>query len=161
MTRRGLWTINIVILVLLLSSAVVIYRLNSRAASFMLSCSSELFHHQASGQDRRHYLLVDLVSNEGQAQINYRYFDYEGNLAGTLSMKGTVDSIDTENQIYDISVTTKKEFLASDHSKVPQHLAYLSYVSSLNLNKKGLHSLSLQVIERDEAKDYADRKSVV
>jgi hypothetical protein len=155
MTRSRLWAINIMILVLLLASMGIIYRLTTRMPSFMLSCSSELFHRKSAAQDRRHYLLVDLVSNKGQAQINYRYFDYEGNLAGTLSMKGTVDRVDTENQIYDISVTTKKEFLASHNSKVPQHLAYSSYVSSLNLNKKGLHSLSLQVIERDEVKDYA------
>ncbi|QDE32730.1 MULTISPECIES: hypothetical protein [Shewanella] len=155
MSRSRLWVVNIIILVLLLSSVAIIYRLTIRVPSFMLSCSSELFHHQTAEQDRRHYLLVDLVSNDGQAQINYRYFDYEGNLAGTLSMTGTVDDIDTDNQIYDISVTTKEEYLSSNPQDIPEHLSYLSYVSSLNLNEKGLHSLRLQVLKRDEAKDYA------
>ena len=154
MSRSRLWVINIIVLVLLLSSVAIIYRLTMRVPSFMLSCSSELFHHQTAEQDSQHYLLVDFVSNDGQVQINYRYFDYEGNIAGRLSMTGTVESIDTENQIYNISVTTKEEFLSNNLQEIPAHLSYLSYVSSLNLNEKGLHSLRLQVLKQNETKDY-------
>ncbi|MBB1383668.1 hypothetical protein H5071_17435, partial [Shewanella sp. SR41-2] len=86
MARKGLWAINIVILLCLLASIGAIYSLTSKAPSFMLSCSSELFNHEVGTVDSDHYLLVDLVSKDGLAQINYRYYDLEGNSAGTLAM---------------------------------------------------------------------------
>ena len=155
MARKGLWLINSVILLCLLACIGTIYSLTSKAPNFMLSCSSELFNHQPGEADHNHYLLVDLVSKDGLAQINYRYFDLSGNSAGTLAMTGKVNRIDTQRQIYDISVTTKQEYLGSKNVYKPEHYEYLSYVSGINLNKNGMHSLTIQVLERDEAKDYA------
>lgn len=155
MARKGLWVINIVILLCLLASIGGIYSLTSKTPSFMLSCSSELFNHEVGAADSDHYLLVDLVSKDGLAQINYRYYDLEGNSAGILAMTGRVNRIDAQRQMYDISVTTKQEYLGGGSLDIPAHYEYLSYVSGINLNKNGMHSLSLQVLERDEAKDYA------
>ena len=155
MTRTWRWIINIIIIMFLLSCTIALYKLTYRAPSFMLSCSSELFNRQASEQDNNHYLLVDMLSKEGQAQINYRYFNLDGSSAGTLSMQGQVNNIDTDNQIYDISVTTKQESLLAENQKVPEHFKYQSYVSRLNLNKKGMHNLSIQILELDKARDYA------
>ncbi|MGS0681278.1 hypothetical protein ACVBIL_08970 [Shewanella sp. 125m-7] len=155
MTRTWRWAINIIILLALLTCVAVIYQLTAKQPSFMLSCSSELFHRQEMNQDSKHYLLVDLFSKEGQAQINYRYFDLDGNPAGSVSMQGQVNQVDIDNQHYDISVKTKQEFPHTDLKQAPEHYKYLSYVSSLNLNKKGMHNLSVQVLERDENKDFA------
>ena len=155
MTKACRWAINITILALLLGCIGVIYKLTSKTPSFMLNCSSELFNHQQAKQDINHYLLVDLLSKEGQVQINYRYFNLDGSLAGTLSMQGVVNSVDTDNMIYDISVKTKQETPLTGNKQTPEHYKYLSYVSSLNLNKKGMHNLSIQVLERDETKDFA------
>lgn len=155
MTRKGLWIINIVILLCLIGCVGMIYSLTSKPANFMLSCSSELFNHGVAGADRDHYLLVDLVSKDGLAQINYRYYDLEGNSAGTLAMKGKVNKVDTERQMFDISVTTKQEYTGEKGQGTPEHFEYLSYISGLNLNQSGMHSLSVQVLERDETKDYA------
>ena len=155
MTRKGLWAINIVVLVCLLGCVGVIYSLTTKPANFMLSCSSELFNHQAGKADSDHYLLVDLVSKDGLAQINYRYYDLEGNSAGTLSMTGKVNKVDTERQMFDISVTTKQEYVGAKGQATPEHYEYLSYISGIHLNKNGMHSLSVQVLERDETKDYA------
>ena len=133
----------------------MIYQLTAKQPSFMLSCSSELFNRQKMNQDSQHYLLVDLFSKDGQAQINYRYFDLDGNSAGSVSMQGHVNQVDIDNMFYDISVKTKQEFTHSNQEQAPEHFKYLSYVSSLNLNKKGMHNLSVQVLERDENKDFA------
>jgi hypothetical protein len=70
-------------------------------------------------------------------------------------MTGRVNRIDAQRQMYDISVATKQEYLGGGSLDIPAHYEYLSYVSGINLNKNGMHSLSLQVLERDETKDYA------
>ncbi|MGX9462885.1 hypothetical protein ACWXWU_16855 [Shewanella sp. A14] len=155
MTRKGLWAINIVILVCLFACVGAIYSLTSKTPDFMLSCSSELFNHEVGSTDRDHYLLVDLVSKDGLAQINYRYYNLEGNSAGTLAMAGKVNKVDAERQMFDISVTTKQEYSGQKNQVPPVHYSYLSYISGLNLNKNGMHSLSVQVLDRDETKDYA------
>ena len=155
MTRKGLWVINIVVLVCLLGCMAAIYQLSAKPNNFMLSCSSELFNHGVEGVDSDHYLLVDLVSKDGLAQINYRYYDLEGHSAGTIAMTGHVDSVDIERQMFAVSVTTKNEYAGIKDQKTPEHYEYLSYISGLNLNKSGMHSLSVQVLERDETKDYA------
>lgn len=155
MSRHWRWAINIIILGILLTCVGVIYKLTVKPPSFMLNCSSELFNRQQSQQDDKHYLLVDLISKDGQAQINYRYFDLKGNSTGSVSMQGQVNSVNLDNMFYDISVKTKQEFPHSNLETAPEHYKYLSYVSSLNLNKNGMHNLSVQVLERDEGKDFA------
>ncbi|PMG74452.1 hypothetical protein BCU84_18675 [Shewanella sp. 10N.286.51.B7] len=156
MVKNWRWVINIIILTILLSCIGVIANLTaSSSPSFMLSCSSELFNHHNDQQDSNHYLLVDLLSKDGQVQVHYRYFNIDGSSAGTVSMQGKVNSIDTENMIYDISVNTKQESPLAEHQQVPEHYRYLSYVSNLNLSRDGMHNLSLQIIEQDKAKDFA------
>ncbi|GIU53691.1 MULTISPECIES: hypothetical protein [Shewanella] len=155
MTRTWRWVINIIILALLISSIGVIASLTSSSPSFMLSCSSELFNRNNDQQDSNHYLLVDMLSKDGQAQVHYRYFNIDGSSAGTLSMQGQVNHIDTENMIYDISVNTKQESPMAENQQPPKHYQYLSYVSNLNLTRDGMHNLSVQIIEQDEAKDFA------
>lgn len=155
MTRKGLWVINIVVLVSLLGCMAMIYSLSAKPANFMLSCSSELFNHEVGVADSDHYLLVDLVSKDGLAQINYRYYDLQGNSAGTISMAGKVNKVDTQRQMFDIAVTTKQENVGLKGQEKPEHYEYLSYISGIHLNKNGQHSLSVQVLERDDTKDYA------
>ena len=98
---------------------------------------------------------MDLLSKDGQAQVHYRYFNIDGSSAGTVSMQGKVNSIDTDNMIYDISVNTKQESPLAENQQPPEHYQYLSYLSNLNLNRDGMHNLSVQIIEQDEAKDFA------
>ncbi|GIU28302.1 MULTISPECIES: hypothetical protein [unclassified Shewanella] len=155
MSRTWRWAINLTILLILLVCVGVIYKLTAKQPGFMLSCSSELFNRQQTQQDSKHYLLVDLFSKDGQAQINYRYFDLEGNSAGSVSMQGQVNKVDLDSMLYDISVKTKQEYPHSDLKQAPEHYKYLSYVSNLNLNRDGMHNLSVQVLERDENKDFA------
>ncbi len=155
MIKPWAWAVNIIVLILLLSSIGVIYKLTFVEESFMLNCSSELVNrNQANdnGAGAQHYLLVDLVAKGDRAQINYRYFNLDGSNAGNISMQGKVTSADKKSNIYKVSVKTKQE---SPKGEMPQHMQYLSYVSSLNLNAKGMHNLSLELLDIDQAKDYA------
>lgn len=152
------WTINIAILLLLFTCFAVIYSLTVKAPEFMLSCSSELFDHEKTNQnkqDKEHYLHVDLLSKEGQAQINYRYFNLDGTLVGKISMQGSINYVDGDHSFYDISVTTKQETPLLEKNNIPEHYQYLSYVSSLNLNKLGMHNLNIQILEHDTMAGYA------
>lgn len=153
MIKPWAWAINLVVLVLLLLSIGVIYRLTFVEESFMLNCSSELVNRNHIGDsDAEHYLLVDLVAKGNRAQINYRYFNLDGSNAGNISMQGKVVSANPDTNTYSVSVKTKQE---SPKGDMPQHMQYLSYVSSLSLNEKGMHNLSLELLDIDQAKDYA------
>lgn len=153
MVKSWAWTINISILLLLCSAVWVIYSMTVQEQRFMLNCSSELINKQQKTlDDARHYLLVDVVASGKNAQINYRYFNFDGSSAGSISMKGKVVRVDKENNIYHVSVDTKQDLPSGE---MPQHMQYVSYVSGLNLNAKGMHHLSLELLDIDQAKDYA------
>ncbi|ARD21169.1 MULTISPECIES: hypothetical protein [Shewanella] len=149
------WLLGLVAILLFTTGIAGGYQLNTTSPSFMLSCSSELYNRNNETQDSNHYLLVDLLSKDGQVQVHYRYFNIDGTTAGTVSMQGQVNHIDNQNRIYDISVNTKQESPLAEDQQPPEHYRYLSYVSNLNLSRDGMHNLSLQVLEQDDAKDFA------
>ncbi|MCG9695731.1 hypothetical protein [Shewanella sp. Isolate11] len=156
MNRRVLWSINLVVLLLLLVSITVSYRYLFPSKSLMLSCSSELFDTPyVKSDDGRHYLLVDIMAKSQQAQINYRYFNLDGSSAGTIRMQGKLLDYDEQAERFNFSVYTKEE---SDHNQVeemPRHMQYLSYISSFNLDSKGMHNLSIELLDFDQHRDYA------
>lgn len=153
MAKRWVWTINFLVLGALVGAMFVIERLTAQEQRFMLNCASELTdRNELFDKDVQHYLLVDLVTSGSTAQVNYRYYSVDGSSAGSISMQGKVDKIDQDSNTYFVSVSTKQETPSVD---MPQHMQYLSYVSSLNINEKGEHNLSLELLDIDKAKDYA------
>ncbi|HCD12172.1 MULTISPECIES: hypothetical protein [Shewanella] len=152
MARRWLWVINLLILIFLLGCLLVIYRFSQTAPALALNCSSELYDRQLNeGEDAQHYLLLDLQTKGKRALVNYRYFNMDGTPAGSILMQGQLAS--EEAGRYQILVTDKQEL--SGKGERPAHMQYLSYVSSFNLSNEGLHHLALEILDADEAKDYA------
>ena len=156
MNRKVLWGINLLVLILLLASITVTYRHLYPSQDLMLSCSSELFDRtNKNGSEKRHYLLVDIVAKNQQAQINYRYFNMDGSAAGSILMQGKLVDFDKHKNRYQFSVTTKQESEHNLQDEQPQHLQYLSYISSLNIDSKQMHNLSIEPLELDTNRDYA------
>lgn len=155
MNRKVLWGINSLILVLLVASVTISYRYLYPTQTLMLSCSSELFdrpsEHESTG---RHYLLVDVMTKYQHAQINYRYFNLDGTSAGNILMSGKLLDYDKQKNRYNFSVYTKEESKGNQQYQ-PQHMQYLSYISSFNLNSKGMHNLSIEPLDLDVHRDYA------
>jgi len=153
--RKLLWGVNSVILVLLLISFSISYRYLNPSETLMLNCSSELFdRHKVDTDKGQHYLLVDVIAKGKQAQLSYRYFNLDGSLAGTIRMKGSLLNYDSDAQRYSFSVKTKEESMIDDQRQ-PEHMRYLSYVSSFDLDHKGMHNLTIETLDLDEQKDYA------
>ncbi|GIU47368.1 hypothetical protein [Shewanella algidipiscicola] len=155
MNRKLLWAINLTILLLLAVSVTISYRYLYPAKSIMLSCSSELYDSSDPLNGARHYLLVDIMAKAQQAQINYRYFNLDGTSAGTIRMQGQLNDYDEAANRFDFSVYTKEESLDERLDSRPQHMQYLSYVSSFNLDSKGMHNLSIESLDLDSHRDYA------
>lgn len=150
------WSINFAILSLLIVALGVIYHQSAQQKGVALNCSSELFDHHTQGQaDAKHYLLVDLFTTNGNAQVNYRYFNLDGSSAGSILMRGKVDKVDMNSQTYRISVHTKEEVAGQVSDTIPEHMKYLSYISTLHLNEQGMHNLSVELLDIDQTKDYA------
>nr|WP_275659166.1 hypothetical protein [Shewanella sp. Isolate8] len=151
-----MWAINIIVLGLLAISITISYRYLYPSESIMLSCSSELFDRRDEAQaEGRHYLLVDIMAKKQQAQINYRYFNLDGTSAGTIRMQGSFLDFDKANGRYHFSVETKEEIGTESAETMPRHMQYLSYISSFNLDSKGMHNLSIETLELDPHRDYA------
>ncbi|WP_428637327.1 hypothetical protein [Shewanella sp.] len=156
MNRKVLWGINFLVLALLAVSITISYRYLNPSESLMLSCSSELFDRRDNANaEGRHYLLVDIMAKQQQAQINYRYFNLDGTSAGTIRMQGKYFEIDKHSGRYHFSVETKEESGAESTEAMPRHMQYLSYISSFNLDSKGMHNLSIEPLELDPHRDYA------
>ncbi|ASJ95764.1 MULTISPECIES: hypothetical protein [Shewanella] len=156
MNRKVLWAINFLVLALLAVSITISYRYLNPSESLMLSCSSELFDRRDNANaEGRHYLLVDIMAKQQQAQINYRYFNLDGTSAGTIRMQGKYFEIDKHSGRYHFSVETKEESGAESTEAMPRHMQYLSYISSFNLDSKGMHNLSIEPLELDPHRDYA------
>jgi len=154
--RKLLWGVNSIILVLLIISISISYRYLNPSETLMLNCSSELFdRHKGDSDKGRHYLLVDVIAKGKQAQFNYRYFNLDGSSAGNIRMKGSLLNYDSDANRYSFSVKTKEESEVEDEQRQPEHMQYLSYVSSFNLDNKGMHNLSIETLDLDEQKDYA------
>nr|WP_275661452.1 hypothetical protein [Shewanella sp. Isolate7] len=137
-------------------SITISYRYLYPSESIMLSCSSELFDRRDEAQaEGRHYLLVDIMAKKQQAQINYRYFNLDGTSAGTIRMQGSFLDFDKANGRYHFSVETKEEIGTESAETMPRHMQYLSYISSFNLDSKGMHNLSIETLELDPHRDYA------
>ncbi|QIR15492.1 hypothetical protein [Shewanella aestuarii] len=156
MNRKVVWSINLIVLTLLLVSITVSYHHLYPTKDLMLSCSSELFDRtNTNGSEQRHYLLVDVVAKNQQAQINYRYFNLDGSSAGSILMHGKLIDVDQHNNRYHFSVTTKQETEHNIQGEQPQHMQYLSYISSLNIDSQKMHNLSIEPLELDTDRDYA------
>ncbi|QFU24151.1 hypothetical protein FM038_019695 [Shewanella eurypsychrophilus] len=155
MNRKLLWGINAIVLIALLISVSISYRYLNPSETLMLNCSSELFdRHKGDSDKGRHYLLVDVIAKGKQAQFNYRYFNLDGSPAGNISMKGSLLNFDSDAHKYAFSVKTKEESQDDEQGR-PEHMQYLSYVSSFNLDNKGMHNLTIETLDLDEQKDYA------
>ncbi|MGI2257911.1 hypothetical protein [Shewanella sp. GXUN23E] len=155
MTKKRLWLINILILSSLLLSLAVIWHLAAgRDKAVMMNCSSELYDHLQVGSDDA-YLLVDLILQGKQVQLNYRYFDTQGSNLGTIAMEGELAQAIVDNRLYTMNMHKKHEDVSGGERQSPSHMQYISYISSLNLNDKGSHQLSVEVLERDNTNDYA------
>lgn len=155
MNRKILWGINSLILLLLVVSITISYRYLYPAQSLMLSCSSELFDRPDNEEiEGSHYLLVDIMAKHQQAQINYRYFNLDGTAAGNIRMNGKLVNYDKQANRYNFSVYTKEES-EDNYQSQPQHMQYLSYISSFNLDSKGMHNLSIEPLDLDAQRDYA------
>nr|WP_283104289.1 hypothetical protein [Shewanella gelidimarina] len=140
---------------MLLISFSISYRYLNPSETLMLNCSSELFdRHKGDTEKGRNYLLVDVTAKGEQVQFNYRYFNFDGSAAGNIRMKGSLLNYDSDAQRYSFSVKTKEESMVNDQRQ-PEHMQYLSYVSSFNLDNKGMHNLTLETLDLDEQKDYA------
>ena len=156
MNRKVLWGINLLVLMLLAMSITVSYRYLYPSQTLMLSCSSELFDTADAGEGAgQHYLLVDIMAKKQQAQINYRYFNLDGSSAGTIRMQGKLVDFDKQTNRYNFSVDTKEESNDNQDSQLPRHMQYLSYISSFNLDSKGMHNLSIEPLDLDPHMDYA------
>lgn len=150
------WTINLVILTALITACSVIYWKLMTNRTLILNCSSELFDRHSHGNvDGKYYLLVDVLIAANNAQVNYRYFNFDGTSAGTISMQGKVEKIEANSMTYQIAVQTKTESELEKHKDWPEHMKYLSYISSLHFNVSGIHNLSIEVLDMDDTKDYA------
>lgn len=156
MNRKLLWVINTFVLIILIVSVTISYRHLNPLQTLMMSCSSELFDPNELGDSiSRHYLLVDVFAKGKLAQLNYRYFNHDGSSAGNIRMKGNVSGVNTDPHKYSFSVNTKEESGLDNEVKAPEHLRYLSYVSSFNLDNKGMHNLSVEMLDFNEQHDYA------
>ncbi|OUS51577.1 hypothetical protein BM607_010030 [Shewanella sp. SACH] len=161
------WTINIVILSALIAACGVIYKQSATSRTMMLSCSSELFDRHSSANpsisgsvgiassDNKFYLLVDVLIAADKAQINYRYFNFDGTSAGHISMRGKVDSIEANSMTYRVAVETKTESEMEKQKNWPEHMKYLSNISSLPFRDSGVNNFSIEVLDMDDTKDYA------
>jgi len=98
--------------------------------------------------------LVDIMAKHQQAQINYRYFNLDGTAAGNIRMNGKLVNYDKQANRYNFSVYTKEES-EDNYQSQPQHMQYLSYISSFNLDSKGMHNLSIEPLDLDAQRDYA------
>ncbi|MCE9677779.1 hypothetical protein LZP69_01055 [Shewanella sp. AS1] len=157
MNRKIVWGINLLVLMLLGVSLTVSYRYLYPSQTLMLSCSSELFDTPDVNQDAgQHYLLVDIMAKKQQAQINYRYFNLDGSSAGVIRMQGKLARYDRYSNRFNFSVYTKEESSENKNAaENPRHMQYLSYISSFNLDSKGMHNLSIEPLELDPQRDYA------
>lgn len=154
MASKRIWGVNLLILSVLVICLVTIWQM-SRAGGrgVMMNCSSELF--DRSNDDDDSYLLVDLMMQEQSVQLNYRYFDTQGQELGLIAMEGVMDSQSQDNGFYTMSMHSKQESAIAAQERQPAHMKYISYVSSLNLNDSGSHKLSIEVLDKDNANDYA------
>lgn len=156
MARWLKWMINLTILSALIAACGVIYLQSVSNKTVILSCSSELFDRRGQFEDDdKFYLLVDVLISAGNAQINYRYFNLDGTSAGTILMQGEVYSIKPNSMTYYVSVTTKTESEDVDKKIWPEHMKYLSYMSSLHFSESGKHNMSIEILDSDATKDYA------
>lgn len=161
------WTISIVILSALIAACGVIYKQLATSRTMMLSCSSELFDRHTSANpyvsasagsnssDNKFYQLVDVLIAADKAQIHYRYFNLDGTSAGHISMRGKVDSIEANSMTYRVAVETKTESQTQKQQNWPEQMKYLYSISSLNFADAGVNHFSIEVLEMDDAKDYA------
>ncbi|PIW61770.1 hypothetical protein [Shewanella sp. CG12_big_fil_rev_8_21_14_0_65_47_15] len=150
------WTINLTILSALIAACGVIYLQSVSNKAVILNCSSELFdRHGQHEDDGKFYLLVDVLISSGNAQINYRYFNLDGSSAGMILMQGEVQSMEPNSMTYNVSVKTKTESEGVDKKAWPEHMKYLSYISSLHFSKSGKHNMSIEILHSDTSKDYA------
>ena len=156
MNRKLSWGINLSVLIVLMVSVTISYRHLNPSKTLMMSCSSELFDRDSQGEHvSRHYLLVDLFAEAKSVQINYRYFNHDGASAGNIRMNGNVLNVDNGAQKYSFSVTTKQESELDNQEELPEHMRYLSYISSFNLGEKGMHNLNVEMLDFNERHDYA------
>ncbi|EGM71536.1 hypothetical protein [Shewanella sp. HN-41] len=150
------WTINLTILSALIAACGVIYLQSASNKAVILNCSSELFdRHGQLKDDGKFYLLVDVLISSGNAQINYRYFNLDGSSAGMILMQGEVQSMEPNSMTYNVSVKTKTESEDLDKKAWPEHMKYLSYISSLHFSESGKHNMSIEILHSDASKDYA------
>ncbi|MFB2640835.1 hypothetical protein ACE02D_00860 [Shewanella bicestrii] len=150
------WTINLTILSALIVACGVIYLQSVSNKAVILNCSSELFdRHSQQVDEGKFYLLVDVLISTGNAQINYRYFNLDGSSAGAILMQGEVKSMELNRMTYNVSVKTKTESEDVDKKYWPEHMKYLSYISSLHFSESGRHNLSIEVLDSDANQDYA------
>jgi hypothetical protein len=56
---------------------------------------------------------------------------------------------------YKVTVKTKTESEIEKQKNWPEHMKYLSYISSLHFNDSEMHNLSIEVLDMDDTKDYA------
>ncbi|ABM26106.1 MULTISPECIES: hypothetical protein [Shewanella] len=150
------WTINLAILSALIVACGVIYMQSVSNKAIIFNCSSELYdRHDNAEDDGKFYLLVDVLISAGNAQINYRYFHLDGTSAGMLLMQGEVKSMKPNSMTYNVSVKTKTESEDVAKKDWPEHMKYLSYISSLHFSESGRHNLSIEILDSDASQDYA------
>ncbi|QYJ78227.1 hypothetical protein [Shewanella acanthi] len=156
MTKWFKWLLNFLILTALIVACGVIYQQWLASKAVILNCSSELFDRQMQQVDEgRYYLLVDVLISAKNAQINYRYFNLDGSSAGMIAMQGDLASMELNRKTYNVSVKTKTESEESNKKDWPEHMKYLSYISSLHFSESGRHNLSIEVLDSDNLQDYA------
>lgn len=72
-----------------------------------------------------------------------------------LLMQGEVKSMKPNSMTYNVSVKTKTESEDVAKKDWPEHMKYLSYISSLHFSESGRHNLSIEILDSDASQDYA------
>ncbi|MFQ6370854.1 hypothetical protein [Shewanella sp. YIC-542] len=146
-----LWPWLLLVLLALLAFVNVYHGSQQKPRQLLLNCSVELYDHDTE-QQTPFYLLLDLQAAGHDALINYRYFHTDGTPAGSVLMRGRITR-GAAGSNYKIVVSDKEE--QQGKGNLPEHMQYLSYISSLNLNNHGTHTMTLEVLDTNDAQHYA------
>ncbi|NKF51012.1 hypothetical protein G3R49_10600 [Shewanella sp. WXL01] len=155
MVSKNQW-IAIVLTLACVIGVIVYQHLKATEVYIVLSCRNELVASDPdSGLLQKHGLIADFTLQNRSASISYRYFTHAGLPIATLHLQGDILSAHKAKDVYVLNLVHSELVRHHPSIELPQHANHLQAFANRNIDKQGVHNLTIRILKTMDKQDLA------
>ncbi|WP_394129782.1 hypothetical protein [Shewanella maritima] len=148
--------ITVGILFAIVTAVIVYQHVKATEVDLVLSCRNELLSTDTDTEPlEKHALIADFTLQKRSASISYRYFTESGEPIATLQMEGNILSAYKEKNVYVLNLMESELIRYDETEGLPQHAKHLRAFANRNIQREGVHNLTIQIVKSDEESNLA------